>query len=453
MTDSPDKVYLDEYKDIGRLLDEMTDSLRQSTLDMGHPLRAEAKHHKASLAALRATSPDTKPPIIIRHDERDQDLPKTSIKKFNGGLAEWHAFWGRFSGAVHLNPAIKEQKKLALLTDLVIDPALLITVNDGLPGRYQEAVDYLTGRFHRPRELHSIYCNRLATMQPIKGTPEQLSAAADAVHSAVCGIRRSGFTTVDQIATSLIAPILPDQIRQLWENRTEAEEGVPSIDDWITFVRQKATQADKCQKAATIEVSSHYRKSYQEPKREKGHRKSGHIKQEGKVYLANPQSTDGGSKSSSPKTATSTCKVSCGLCAQMHYVFACKQFLDMNVSQRKSHVQSASLCSNCLRPGHKTSNCTSSYRCRLCKGEHNTLLHIDSGAASVNTACVSEHTPPPSEGGAPDDQSGEIDWSHRADHSGHCHAGLRGRGVCSVKEGDEATTTSTPGPMAHTDWD
>ena len=86
-------------------------------------------------------------------------------------------------------------------------------------------------------------------------------------------------------------------------------------------------------------------------------------------------------------------KVSCGLCAQMHYVFACKQFLDMNVSQRKSHVQSASLCSNCLRPGHKTSNCTSSYRCRLCEGEHNTLLHIDSGAASVNTACVSEHTP------------------------------------------------------------
>ena len=396
MTDHPDKVYLDEYRDIGKLLDEMSDSLRQSTLEMEHPLRAEAKQHKASLAALRATVPDVKPPVIIRHDERDQDLPKTSIKKFSGGLAEWHAFWGRFSGAVHKNPAIKEHKKLALLTDLVVDPALhdfMITVNDGLPGRYQEAVDYLTGRFHRPRELHSIHCTRLATLQPIKGTPEQLSAAADAVHSAVCGIRRSGFTTIDQIATSLVAPILPDHIRQLWENRTEAEEGVPSIDDWITFVRQKATQADKCQKAPTIEVSAGYKKLQHEQKEKKGSKKSWSSKREGGVYIANSQPAEPTSKGSTPKPAASTCKVSCSLCTQMHHVFSCKTFLDMTVPQRKAHVQTASLCSNCLRPGHKKSDCTSSYRCRLCKGEHNTLLHVDSSVFSVNTACVSEHTP------------------------------------------------------------
>ena len=213
MTEHPEKSYSAEYKDMGKLLEEMAESLRSSTLELEHPLREEVKQHKASLAALRATAPDTKPPIIIKGDERDQDLPKTTIKKFNGGLAEWHAFWGRFSGAVHKNTNIKEHKKLALLTDLVTDPALhdfMVTVNDGQPGRYQEAVDYLTGRFHRPRELHCIYCTRLSTMQPIKGTPAELSAAADAVHSAVSGIRRSGFTSIDQIATSLVAPILPD---------------------------------------------------------------------------------------------------------------------------------------------------------------------------------------------------------------------------------------------------
>ena len=391
MTDSPDKRYLEEHKDIGKLLDEMTESLRNSTLEMDHPLRAEAKQHRAGLAAIRATAPDEKPPIIIKGDERDQDLPKTSIKKFTGGLAEWHAFWGRFNGAVHMNPSIKEHKKLALLTDLVADPALhdfMVTVNDGEPGRYQEAVDYLTGRFHRPRELHSIHCSRLATLQPIKGTPEQLSAAADAVHSAVCGIRRSGFTSIDEIATSLVAPILPDQIRQLWENRTETQEGVPNIDEWITFVRQKATQADKCQKPATVEVTSSYRRNLQEPKKERGYKKP---KQEGKVYLAASQPSEGGPRPS--KQTTSTCKVSCGLCAQMHYVFACSKFLDMGVGDRKAHVQSASLCSNCLRPGHKAGNCSSSYRCRLCKAGHNTLLHIDSAVVPVNTVCVETHTP------------------------------------------------------------
>ena len=272
---------------------------------------------------------------------------------------------------MHTNEHIKEHKKLALLTDLVIDPALhdfMITVNDGQPGRYQEAVAYLTGRFNRPRELHSIFCSRLSNMQPIMGTPVELSAAADAVHSAVSGIRRSGLTTIDQIATSLVAPILPDQLRQLWENRTEENEAVPNIDEWITFVKQKATQADKCQKPATIEVTSasHYKRAPQEYKKDKGHRKS-FVKSEGKVYLANPQpaaaegeSTQPKSKNQSPKTATTSCKVNCGLCSQLHYVFSCRTFLDMSVQQRKTHVQSASICSNCLRPGHGTANCNSS---------------------------------------------------------------------------------------------
>ena len=354
MAEHPEKGYAEEHKDMGKLIDEMAESLRSSTLDMDHPLREDVKQHRASLVALRATAPDTKPPIIIKGDERDQDLPKTTIKKFSGGLAEWHAFWGRFSGAVHVNPAIKEHKKLALLTDLITDPVLhdfMVTVNDGLPGRYQEAVDYLTGRFHRPRELHAIYCSRLSNLQPIKGTPAELSAAADAVHSAVCGIRRSGLTSIEQIATSLVAPILPDHIRQLWENRTEANDAVPDVDEWITFVRQKATQADKSQKAATMEVSPHYKRVQQDAKKDQ------------------PRSFK-----------------------QLHYVFACKQFLSMTVPQRKGHVQTASLCSNCLRPGHVTTNCSSTYRCRLCKGEHNTLLHVDAVSASVHSVCANSNT-------------------------------------------------------------
>lgn len=96
MTDHPTKSYAAEYKDMGKLLDEMAESVRSSTLALDHPLREEVKQHKASLAALRATAPDTKPPIIIKGDERDQDLPKTSIKKFNGGLAHLACFLGTF---------------------------------------------------------------------------------------------------------------------------------------------------------------------------------------------------------------------------------------------------------------------------------------------------------------------------------------------------------------------
>ena len=60
---------------------------------------------------------------------------------------------------------------------MITDPALhdyMVTANDSDPGRYKEAVEYLTERFNRPRELHSIYCKRLSEMQPIKGTPAEL---------------------------------------------------------------------------------------------------------------------------------------------------------------------------------------------------------------------------------------------------------------------------------------
>ena len=59
----------------------------------------------------------------------------------------------------------------------------------------------------------------------------------------------------------------------------------------------------------------------------------------------------------------------------------------MTVQQRKTHVQSSSLCANCLHPGHTLKDCQCSFRCRICKQQHNTLLHTDSNTTTgtVNT--------------------------------------------------------------------
>ena len=83
---------------------------------------------------------------------------------------------------------------------------------------------------------------------------------------------------------------------------------------------------------------------------------------------------------------------------------SCRQFLDMSVQQRKDHVQSSSLCSNCLRPGHNLQDCKCGFRCRICKREHNTLLHSDASSSSpggnINSvvhAAVGASTSPPEE--------------------------------------------------------
>ena len=413
-TEHPELNYSDGCKALDSVVSALADVLRTSSLPLDHPLRQELKQHKASLVTARATGSDTKPTVVVKSEGRDHDLPKTSIKRFTGGLAEWHAFWGRFAGAVHNNPAVNDAKKLALLTDLVADPALheyMVTVNDGEPGRYDEAVKYLTQRFNRPRELHAIHCIALATLPAIKGSPAELSATADSLHSAVSGLRRTGFTSLDQIATSLAVSVLPDSLRQLWENLTAAQKDVPNVDDFIEFLRTKATMANKVQKVGTSFAPSQQKPHNTKREKPRG-RQSG--QQDGRVHVTAPQAepeqqqqqrpaqrqqqrpaqprqqgrgqSRNGNNSSSSYTPN-PCTVSCNLCQQMHYVFACRVFKEMNVVARRQHVQTNSLCENCLKP-HPTSNCTSTYRCRVCQGNHNTLIHTEPTGVVHNTSSL-----------------------------------------------------------------
>jgi len=50
-----------------------------------------------------------------------------------------------------------------------------------------------------------------------------------------------------------------------------------------------------------------------------------------------------------------------------------------------------SLCYNCFRPGHGVNRCKSTYKCRQCKGNHHSLLHVQPNPqASGNLAQVAE---------------------------------------------------------------
>ena len=144
-------------------------------------------------------------------------------------------------------------------------------------------------------------------------------------------------------------------------------------------MRKKATHATQEQKGAV--ASSYPSKSYKRPERTSP-------RSEGKVHVAVsqpptlPDPPQPRNKGKPSRGSPSSCKNQCTVRSSYHYVFSCRQFLDMSVQQRKVHVQSSSHCSNCLRPGHTLQDCKCGFRCRLCKGEHNTLLHSDSSSSS-----------------------------------------------------------------------
>jgi len=74
-----------------------------------------------------------------------------------------------------------------------------------------------------------------------------------------------------------------------------------------------------------------------------------------------------------------------------HTPYGCQQFLDMSGLQRRSFVKEKSLCYNCLRPGRGVNRCKSTYKCRQCKGNHHSLLHVQPNPqASGNLAQIAE---------------------------------------------------------------
>ena len=160
---------------------------------------------------------------------------------------------------------------------------------------------------------------------------------------------------------------------------------MPGIYDLIKFIRLKATTAKREQRAPAGQPPQESRRSSrQQPYKQKGSVHVAVTKPAKVPSQQTPQPTTSpapsnrqrGNPSKPPKGSMyPQCKHVCKLCNDNHYAYSCGTFENMSVSQRLDHVRSNSLCQNCLKPGHASTDCRSEYRCRVCRGEHNTMIH------------------------------------------------------------------------------
>ncbi|KAH9630868.1 hypothetical protein HF086_014609 [Spodoptera exigua] len=82
--------------------------------------------------------------------------------------------------------------------------------------------------------------------------------------------------------------------------------------------------------------------------------------------------------------------LTCPMCRQNHFIFACEQFKGLSVHARIKKAQGLKICMNCLRPGHDDSRCKLGH-CKYCRQKHNTLLHVDNDnvLSSVHNTALS----------------------------------------------------------------
>ena len=388
----PRKDYSVPVKRISEKVISILEILELSTIPADHKLRTRAMEIEISLEDMEIVdmllTPDSKE--VVKDRPEPPKMQAIAPPTFSGQQRDWQAFWTAFRD-IHECYKYSDTAKLSYLRQAQKDTSLYnqLCQNVANGDSYKKVVAGLLDQFDRPREDHRIYLENITKMQPVKATRSSLMSCATTLQSSLDGLTRLKQLDAHSIFTTLVEPLLPDKVKDKWEEATVERKTVPPVGDLIAFLRKRAAlpqYADKPQIYSPAE-----KKPLKPQNKFKG---SMHVATTSpSQHITQPteskSSTSPTARPSTPKnkpTPVYLCRYSCPLCKELHYAWACPVFKEKSLTQRKEHVQRHSLCRNCLKPGHQQDDCKSRFSCQTCEGKHNTLLHSGNhSSAAVGT--------------------------------------------------------------------
>ena len=394
-TENPHKDYKQATTSISKEMEFIRSSLEEASLELDHTLWIQCEALELEVLSHEVVPLDAK------------DFSKTALKpsykiaplvvpKFSGRIEHWISFWEEFDHAINKKPDMDDSTKLVYLKQAMQDQNLKSTIADlGVQDKaYSAAVKLLEERFNKPRIVHRQCCEALKNVPINTNTRTSLTALADKGQHILTALTRLGTLGASEIITSMLEMSMNRELKHEWLNHTAALITTPPVEKVIAFIRQKADQAE----GEEIQPSN---KSSNEKNR---HPKPAHHKNRGShVAVAPPQPTQTNSSVAAATTPASVpqstrgtspaarieyppCRYSCPLCPANHYPFHCDVFKGYTPRQRNIHAQTHSLCYSCLKPGHAATECRSTFKCKTCRAQHNSLLHEEQ--ASVATPAI-----------------------------------------------------------------
>ena len=97
-------------------------------------------------------------------------IPKLDIPTFDGEILNWQKFWDQFEVAVHNQKSISNAEKLLYLEQAVRGSPAAKAI-EGLSrtgAQYEQAVEHLKERYHRPRLVYRERVRNLLNLQPTR---------------------------------------------------------------------------------------------------------------------------------------------------------------------------------------------------------------------------------------------------------------------------------------------
>ena len=292
------------------------------------------------------------PNVTLRNDPSSTlRLTKLSPPSFDGDPMNWESFKERFTTMVKDVASIPKVHKLQhLLSCLEGDAAKAFKNTRIIAANFDVVWTQLLNRYDRTRARLENHLFHIISVPHAKRTASDLTHLIDTMRESIRALEDMGRPTVywDDWFVYLTASKLDKFTREDWEKSIEGNDDFPTFDDLADFLERRA------QSLRTVHGAEQSTASTTKP-------------------VPNKKSV---AVHATPKTNQSNkSQPSCPVCTENHFLAKCSKFLAMNLQQRSSVVQSKRLCKNCLRSGHFSEKCRSSYRCQTCHGLHHTKLH------------------------------------------------------------------------------
>ncbi|XP_045774640.1 uncharacterized protein LOC123873700 [Maniola jurtina] len=288
-------------------------------------------------------------------------LPKISLPSFDGEkMTQWLEFRDTYLSLIHSNNNLGNINKFHYLRAALKGSALTVIKNLEFTSKnYEVAWQLLSSRYDNERLLVNIHVNSLLNFSTMtKESGKSLRNLVDTINRNLCALNTLGQPTDhwDTLVIHLMSRKLDSVTFREWEEHRNSITTSPTLKQFIDFLIGRADLLD------TIQLEETQRQSTSQTN-------------QNTQFTQNKHNTL--SKNTSLNKEKITLKTTaCPLCTQNHFLFSCSEFRKLSVDERLEKMKNFSVCKNCLRPGHKDSQCRLTH-CKYCSLKHSTLLHKD----------------------------------------------------------------------------
>jgi hypothetical protein len=286
----------------------------------------------------------------FEHGQHQQNLKLSpvTIPKFGGNIKEWGPFHDAFQNIVNKSKISIVEKFHYLKNHLQGDALKIIAHLSLTEDNYEQAYNLIRERYENRRNLTTSYIETILSIKPVTyKSAESIINMYDVLRECMHALNNQGCKTNEwsELLVTLMVKKLDFFTMKQFEETLSNPKELPTIQELLEFLKMRYQIASQTYKTQTIQA--------------------------GQRHLYH------------------TTVISCRYCRKNHNITTCGDFKALKVVQRNNFVHKIQLCRKCLDQ-HKSPTCSTTLRCDICQGKHNTLLHTNNKSESNPHSQVSK---------------------------------------------------------------